>query len=162
MPRLLSFTWIATVLVAVSCGGRTDLGSTQPVLGPDATIDGVVLHWCGPADQAALWFRIDPAETMCVLQKGIVKIAGVGFMFYGSALPGQPGQYAIGDGSSTSTSQGYWCTGQDCVGATSGTLTITEMTKSFVVGAYDLVLPGGTTQTGTFTAITCDNPLTCG
>ncbi len=144
-------------LIALHCGGRTELGSPQP----DASFDSVVMRWCGPADQSAVFFRFDPVAT-CELS-GTLTVSGTGFVFYGPTLPNAPGDYAVGDGSSASTSGGFWCAApQSCVTATSGTLTITEMTSTFATGSYVLVLPGNMTKTGTFTATVCNNAITCG
>jgi hypothetical protein len=159
MKRALA-TFSIVLAAFAACGGRTGLATGQPDT-VDASFDSVVLDWCGPVDQSALFFRLEPTAT-CTLESTI-QPSGAGMVFYGMALPNGPGQYPIEDGSPGTTSSGYWCASKGaCITATSGTLTLTEMTHDVAVGSWVLTLEGGVTKSGTFTATVCHNAIACG
>ncbi len=160
------------ILLAASCGTRTDLGghaqtdaSSQTDAPPATTYAGVVLNACGPADGLEIDIFLAPpnAPAPSCANPSVVE-GGVRIAIWNSPVD-VPGDYVIGDGSFPSGSSATYCPGgkQTCPDALHGTLTVKSLTPTTMSGSFSFVLPDQTTITGNFSQIgRCNNSTMCG
>lgn len=162
-------TPLFALFIAVSCGGKTEMGSIVVVGAGDASVtdssvtveagtstDAILQDSCGPADGPA----IAVVSSKGIVCPGAVSASGTYTTINVFPIPTGPGTITL----TPMNSEVSRCALGKCVLGGGGTLTFTTFSPGGKVatGSFTVKFADGTTSSGTFTAPQCHQGGMCG